>query len=71
MKRRLAALAAATVMSAGIAVAAAPAASAQPGFEIHPNQQACLGSMWNHILGGKYRINCVGFPWTPYLLFYY
>lgn len=71
MKRRLATLAATAAVSAGVMLGGAPAASAQPGFEVHPNQQSCLAGMWGHIQAGQFRINCVGFPWTGYLLFWY
>ncbi|GGC61193.1 hypothetical protein IEU95_05180 [Hoyosella rhizosphaerae] len=73
MKRRLAVVASSAVMLAGVSLAAAPTASAHPGigFHIYDTQQQCLQGLFEHVLAGQYRINCIGFLNTPYILFHY
>ncbi|MBB3035736.1 hypothetical protein [Hoyosella altamirensis] len=73
MKRRATVLAASVLMAAGISLAAAPTASAHPGvgFHVYPTQAECLMGMHEHLMAGQWRLNCIGFLNTPYILFHY
>ncbi|MBD8506197.1 hypothetical protein HT102_06850 [Hoyosella sp. G463] len=73
MRRKLAVVAASVMMASGVSLVAAPAASAHPGvgFEVHDTQEQCLQSLFNHVVAGQWRINCIGFLRTPYILFHY
>lgn len=73
MKRRVAVFAVSAVAAAGISIAAAPAASASPGvgFHVYDTQVQCLQGMAEHFFAGQWRLNCIGFLNTPYVLFHY
>ncbi|MCW4354273.1 hypothetical protein ONR57_13280 [Hoyosella sp. YIM 151337] len=73
MRRRIAVIAASAAMMAGAGVVAAPAASAHTGigFHVYNTQQECVQGLIDHVRAGQWRVNCIGFLNTPYILFHY